>query len=98
MTIEQLAQLIQEQKRERLARLYSQEQADRETVEIRPGPKYTKIDVGTSGFLMVDNATGEIFGIKGYGRVHPGRRYGTLATIGQWYWGDYYPQQHKEES
>jgi hypothetical protein len=96
MTIEELAALILAQQRERIARDYSQWQADDERVEILPGPKYTKIDrgpgYGMSGFLMVDNATGEIFGIKGYGRVHKGHRYGTLATAGQWYWGSHYPR------
>jgi hypothetical protein len=96
MTIEQLAQLILTQKRARLAAATTQEQASRLTVEIRPGRTYTKIDAGTSGFVMVDNATGEIFGIKGYGRVHPGRRYGTLDTAARWYWGEYYPRKLTE--
>ena len=63
---------------------------------VKPGKKYTKIDRGPecnmSGFLMIDNETGEIFGIKAYGVVHKGRRYGTLATAGQWYWGEYGPR------
>jgi hypothetical protein len=41
---------------------------------------------------MIDNETGEIFGIKGYGVVHKGHRYGTLATADQWYWGEYGPR------
>jgi hypothetical protein len=97
MTIEQLAELILSQKRDRLARLYSAEQASWECVSVIPGPKYTKIDHGPahnmSGFLMIENATGEIFGIKAYGKVHKGHRYGTLATAGQWYWGDYSPRE-----
>jgi hypothetical protein len=57
-----------------------------------PGKKYTKIDVCTpqrSGRYMVVNDTGEIFGIKSYGVIHKGHKYGTLDTIEQYYWGDY---------
>lgn len=56
---------------------------------IRPGKKYTKVDVGTSGKYMVDNATEEIFGIKAYGVIHRGHKYGTLDTIDDWNWGGY---------
>ena len=96
MTIEQLAALILEQQRERIAANYSQWQADAERVTVKPGPKYTKIDRGPehnmSGFLMVENATGIIYGIKAYGVVHKGHRYGTLDTAGQYYWGEYGPR------
>jgi hypothetical protein len=96
MTIDELAALILTQQRERIASRYSQWQADAERVEVRPGRKYTKIDHGPernmSGFLMIDNETGDIYGIKGYGVVHKGRRYGTLATADQWYWGEYGPR------
>ena len=44
-----------------------------------------------SGYLMVENATGRIYGIKGYGRVHRRRYYGTLADAADWYWGNYGP-------
>lgn len=53
------------------------------------GQKYAKVDVGTSGRYMVDMATEEIFGIKGYGVIHRGHRYGTLDTIHEWDWSDY---------
>lgn len=56
---------------------------------IVPGKKYAKVDVGTSGKYMVDMATGIIYGIKGYGQVHKGHRYGTLDTISEYYWGGY---------
>ena len=60
MTIDELAALILQQQRERIARHYSQWQADAERVNVKPGPKYTKIDRGPehnmSGFLMIDNA------------------------------------------
>ena len=44
MTIEQLAALILIQTREVLTAKGYDDQADRERVEVRPGPKYTKID------------------------------------------------------
>jgi hypothetical protein len=96
MTIEQLAAIILEQSRERLARLYSTGQAEAEQVEVIPGRVYTKINRGPehnmSGMLMIENATGRIYGIKGYGKVHKGRFYGTLDTVSDWHWGDYYPR------
>lgn len=59
---------------------------------IIPGTKYTKIDVGDSGKYMIDNKTQEIFGIKAYGVVRKGHRYGTLDTINNYYWGNYRAQ------
>lgn len=53
------------------------------------GRKYSRVDVGSSGKYMVDNQTEEIFGIKGYGVIHKGHRFGTLDTINDWSWGDY---------
>lgn len=68
----------------------SADQIDRESVvHIKPGRKYTKIDVYTSGKYMVENATGIIYGIKGYGKVHKGHVYGTLDIIADWNWGGY---------
>ena len=62
---------------------------------VKPGTKYTKINVGSSGKYMVDNATGEIFGIKGYGVIHRGHRYGTLDTIQDWDWSGHTAQLKK---
>ena len=94
--IEVLAHLVLAQSRERLENLYSHAQAMGEVVEVIEGPKYTRIDRGPhhnmSGMLMIENATGEVYGIKGYGRVHKGHHYGNLDTIDDWYWGDYYPR------
>ena len=59
---------------------------------IHLGKKYARIDDRNSGILMVDMKTGEIFGIKGYGQIHRGHPYGTLDTIADWYWGEYYPR------
>jgi len=60
-------------------------------VKVTPASKYTRVDVGSSGKFMVVNATGEIFGIKGYGVIHKGHAYGTLDTIHEWDWSDYHP-------
>jgi hypothetical protein len=68
----------------------SQRMADLDSaVRISPGQRYTKVDIGGSGRYMVVNATGEIFGIKGYGVIHRGHPYGTLDTVDQWDWSDY---------
>ena len=96
MTTEELAALILAQTQERLRTAYPDSpQWEWETVQVKPGPVYTKIDRGPehnrSGMLMIENATGMIYGIKGYGKVHRGHRYGTLDTVDQWYWGNYYP-------
>ncbi len=56
---------------------------------LKIGKKYAKVDIGRSGRYMVDMATGEIFGIKGYGVIHKGHRYGTLDTIEAYNWGGY---------
>ena len=96
MDTQGLADIVRAQSRTRLARDYSQRQADELIVEVIPGPKYTKINRGTkpyqmSGYLMVENATGEIYGIKGYGQVHKGRHYGSLDTVASYNWGSYHP-------
>lgn len=93
-TIEQLAERILNETRDRLKRDHpTSDQWEWEVVQVKPGKVYTKIDVGPphniSGKYMVENATGIIYGIKGYGKVHKGHRYGTLDTIDQWYWGGY---------
>lgn len=61
---------------------------------IVPGRKYTKVDtargkdeVGRCGRFMVDQDTGTIYGIKAYGRIHKGKRYGTLDTVADYTWG-----------
>lgn len=94
--IQALADRLLAQQRARITRDFSAEQASHETVRVVPGNKYTKVDVGSygqwSGKLMVEHATGVIYGIKAYGQVHKGHRYGTLDTIGQWYWGRFYPE------
>lgn len=61
-------------------------------VIVKPGRKYTKVDVGTSGKFMIDENE-NIFGIKGYGMINKKKQYGTLDTINEWCWGGYTPEE-----
>ena len=61
---------------------------------VKPGKKYTKVNIGYSGRYMIENSTGNIYGIKGYGVIHKGHFYGHLNDMNNWFWGHYYPQ-HK---
>lgn len=95
------ARLVQEQQRQRMIRDYGQErieihQSACKTL-VKVGNKFAKVDVGSSGKFMVDLATGEIYGIKAYGQVHRGHRFGTLDTTDDWDWGDYAPVQKRKE-
>ena len=84
--IKKLAQLIEKQQTERYNKEYPN--SDPPKVTIKPGKKYIKVDVGSSGKYMVD-ADCNIFGIKGYGVIHRGHKYGTLDTIDNYQWGYY---------
>ncbi len=90
--IEQLATLIEEQTKQRFIEEYGDltPHMNSMVVNVKLGNKYTKIDRGSSGFLMID-ADGNIFGIKAYGVIHRGHYYGTLDTINDYNWGDYTP-------
>ena len=82
----QLARLTADGMLPDLAKIFSQG-------AVKVGRKYANVDIGAdghrSGRYMVDLATGEIFGVKGYGVIHRGHGYGTLATIHRWNWGGY---------
>lgn len=88
--IDRLAQLIEKQQLERMKKdgLTYPGHEQNAKVTVKPGAKYTKVDIGSSGAYMVD-ADGNIFGIKAYGVIHRGHQFGTLETINEWYWGDY---------
>ena len=88
-TIEQFAAMVQTEQAERLTKGGSHPDTVKHhsRTTIKPGQKYTKVDVGDSGKFMVENATGNIFGIKAYGQIHKGHFYGTLDTIADYYWG-----------
>lgn len=84
------AALVEKQQAEELTkRGYDPANHDHQAT-IRPGQKYVKIDVGTSGKFMVDQ-DGTIYGIKAYGQINREKPYGTLDTTADWYWGEYYP-------
>lgn len=66
-------------------------QIESHRVRVTFGKKFARVDVGGSGRYMVDRE-GNIFGIKAYGVVHRGHRYGTLSEIEQWNFGGYHAQ------
>lgn len=88
-----LAQKIETETQARLVKddLGCQANLDNAITSIKIGKKYDKIDIGGSGKLMIERSTGEIFGIKAYGQIHRGHKFGTLDTINDWYWGEYGP-------
>ena len=69
-TIQEFADLVQKDQKEKYATEYPEQPIEfwenSYTVRVKPGIKYTKVDVGNSGKYMVVNATGEIYGIKAY--------------------------------
>lgn len=81
---EQMARLIEE-------KLDCEANIQQKKITVKSGKKFTKVDVGTSGKFMVENETGNIFGIKGYGVVHRGHWYGTLDTLDAYDWSGFYP-------
>lgn len=86
---------MEKQQRERFAADYPgpmlKERTDQAcATHFHIGKKWARVDVGTSGKYMVDMATGEIVGIKGYGVPHLGHRYGTLDTLYAWDWSGYH--------
>lgn len=91
-----LAALVLVQQKGRLEREGSPNAAELLTVEIVPGHKYTKIDYGQApylhGFLMIEHATGAVWGVKGYGRAHTGHYYGNIEEIDRWDWGGHTPR------
>jgi hypothetical protein len=97
MTIQDFAALVEKETREKYEKFFTTpNREDKEClvnhaseVKVIPGKKYTKVDVGHSGKYMIVNDTGEIFGVKAYGVIHKGHRYGTLDTINDWHWGEY---------
>jgi hypothetical protein len=81
---------IQGQQRLKLDGLGCQGNLDGAIANVKEGKKYTKIDVGHSGRYMIENSTGIIYGVKGYGIINRVRNYGTVDTIQDWDWSGYY--------
>lgn len=95
--IEAFAVLVLAARQQELRRAYpDSDMWEWEAVEVKPGKVYTKVNVGPrhnmSGAYMIEHATGDIFGIKGYGVVHRGHRYGNLDTLDAWDWSGYRPR------
>ena len=84
MTIEEFATRVQEGEQESLRRANPACQAnmDNAVTSIKPGRKWTKVNVGSSGRYMIDQE-GRIFGIKAYGVPHYGHYFGTLDSPSQ---------------
>ena len=79
MTYQELADRITEgeQSSLRRANLSCEVNMVNAIARVKPGRKWTKIDVGYSGRYMID-PDGNIYGIKAYGVPHYGHQYGTL--------------------
>ena len=84
MTIEEFAKRVQEgeQASLRRANLACEANMANTITEIKPGRKWTKVNVGYSGKFMID-PEGRIYGIKGYGVPHLGHYFGTLDNPSQ---------------
>ena len=89
MTIKEFAQILEEQQKQGLIHQGYNPENHNFKVFVKPGTKYTKIDVGRSGKYMVVNSTGEIYGIKAYGVIHKGHKFGTLNTVHEYNWSGY---------
>ena len=89
--LERFATLFQEQSLAELVRRKLDGPGNRAECQtsVKMGRKYANVDIGRSGRYMVELATGNIYGIKGYGQIHKGHQYGTLDTIDEWEWGGY---------
>jgi len=78
--IQQFAVIAQEIAKRRLLALCGSIVGNEQSFlsSIKPGRKYTKVDIGTSGRYMIENETERIYGIRAYGVIHRGRFYGML--------------------
>jgi len=92
--LEAFRSLFEKHNDERRARLYPNLTPDK--VGTETGYKFDKVfiingDNGSrSGRYMVESRTGDIYGIKSWTQVNKRRWYGTLDTIEQYDWSDYY--------
>lgn len=100
MTIEEFAEFVEQQRIDAYKTQYPIAYANSPQnckVTIVPGRKYTKVDIGDSGFVMIDKR-GFIYGIKGYGVINRKKAYGSLDTVPIFYWGGYVPIRAAEAS
>jgi len=65
-----------------------------EAIGVEQGYKFDKVFVNTGdqrmGRYMVESRTGAIYGIKSWTQVNKRRQYGTLDTVDQYDWSDFY--------
>jgi len=85
--------LVEKQSGERHNRLYPNSAAEKFGVE--QGYKFDKVfciagNGQILGRYMVESRTGNIYGIKSWTQVNKRRQYGTLDTIDQYDWSEYY--------
>ena len=52
-----------------------------EAKSAKAGKKYINLDRGSSGVLMVERETGQVYGIKAYGRIHRGHPKGHIDDL-----------------
>ena len=78
--LKQFAEIVGERRKQQIIRLCGSLRGNEQgwIPSIKPGRKYTKVDIGTSGKYMVENETQKIYGIKAYGVIHRGHYFGTL--------------------
>lgn len=79
LTIEEFAKRVQEGEQASLRRVGMACEVNLANcvTEVKPGRKWTKVNVGHSGKFMID-LTGRIYGVKAYGVPNLRRYFGTL--------------------
>jgi len=85
--------IFEKHHQERQKRLYPELLPD--VVRTETGYKFDKVFViqgadNPSGRYMVENRTGKIYGIKSWTQVNKRRQYGTLETVDQFDWSEFY--------
>jgi len=90
--LENFRETFERHHNERMARLYPTLTPD--MIECETGYKFDKVFVnnGTQrlGHYMVESRTGAIYGITSWTQVNKRRQYGTLDTVDQYDWSDFY--------
>ena len=96
--LEQFRGLFAQHTNDRRNRLYPKLEDD--LVVIETGYKFDKVYIITDcgaptapqrmGRYMVESRTGIIWGIKSWTQVNKRRQYGTLDTVNQYDWSDFY--------
>lgn len=61
------------------------------TAEVIPGRRFDRISVDKSMRFFVDRNSWEIYGAKSVFQYNPRRWYGTLNSVSEYNWSEYYP-------